>query len=658
MTASLEYSFLFSLLAENASSNLNSLRWLLWALLLGTLLWWLVWAILCKPETVTESATVPDSNEPEDAAQAAQADSQVMADAVTTSRDAVIVPSQPEVPTEALLPVAAAEPTPPLPEATIPVPVESALVLPQDHPPEEKPDQGGTLSTKSSPAADTSVEAAAPEPAADFPQTSPVSDTPEPAAPSRADHGVLAQEVTARSDPSESGDSVPLGLSGSVAATPEATTVESAATAPRQPSKAHPAPASVDHEALLETAFAGEPVKIDPELGIIYPKKPSKIDDLELIRGIGGSTETALYASGVYRFRQIAHWSDANVSAFAAKTGIPAEQIASHRWIPQAAELADISLATDVKSYSAPPSVDHAAVVAHEFAGEAVTVDPSLGILYTDRPEVTDSLADISGIDDDLAAKLQESGVCRFQQVAHWSDDNVTSFAEKLGIAKSRIEEEKWIPQARRLHRDTYSASGDWGTSHPSLEEYQSKIETDYAGEAVQADVEKGIVYTDRPSTADDLKQIKGIGEVFASRLHASGVHRFRQIAGWSEANVEAFAKECHTSPKRIYRDRWIPQAGGLLQFAGEDVRIDDDLGILYVSPPAEKDDLQKVKGIGPVIEKRLHEFGVYRYKQIANWSASAISAFSARLGTFKGRIHWDNWIGQTRRLHRSKYGD
>ncbi|MEZ5433130.1 MAG: hypothetical protein R3F31_18615 [Verrucomicrobiales bacterium] len=98
MTASLEYSFLFSLLAENASSNLNSLRWLLWALLLGTLLWWLVWAILCKPETDTESATVPDSNEPEDAAQAAQADSQVMADAVTTSRDAVIVPSQPGSP--------------------------------------------------------------------------------------------------------------------------------------------------------------------------------------------------------------------------------------------------------------------------------------------------------------------------------------------------------------------------------------------------------------------------------------------------------------------------------------------------------------------------------------------------------------------------------
>ncbi|MGB3120162.1 MAG: hypothetical protein WBE58_15180 [Verrucomicrobiales bacterium] len=658
MTASLENSFLFSLLAENASSNLNSLRWLLWALLVGTLLWWLVWAILCKPETETESATAPDSNEPEDAAQACQANSQVLADAATTRRDAFIVPCQRAVSTEAPQPVAAAETATTLPVANIPVPVESASVLPQDHPPEEKPAKKSNLSPESSPAADTSEEKAPPEPPADSPQASTVSAPPEPASPSHADQRAPAQEVTASSEPSESGDSVPLGLSGSVAATPEATTMESAAAAPRPPSKAHPAPASVDHQALLETAFAGEPVKIDPELGIIYPKKPSKIDDLELIRGIGGPTETALYASGVYRFRQIAYWSDANVSAVAAKTGIPAEQIASHRWIPQAAELADISVAAEVKSYSAPANVDQAAVVAHDFAGEAVTVDPTLGILYTGRPDVTDSLADISGIDDDLAAKLQESGVCRFQQVAHWSDDNVASFAEKLGIAKSRIEEEKWIPQARQLHRDTYSASGDWGTSHPSLEEYQSKIGTDYAGEAVQADVEKGIVYTDRPSSADDLKQIKGIGEVFASRLNASGVHRFRQIAGWSEANVEAFAKECQTSPKRIYRDRWIPQAGGLLQFAGEDVRIDDDLGILYLSPPAEKDDLQKVKGIGPVIEKRLHEFGVYRYKQIANWSASAISAFSARLGTFKGRIHWDNWIGQTRRLHRTKYGD
>ncbi|MDP1547714.1 MAG: hypothetical protein Q8L87_17025 [Anaerolineales bacterium] len=39
---------------------------------------------------------------------------------------------------------------------------------------------------------------------------------------------------------------------------------------------------------------------------------------------------------------------------------------------------------------------------------------------------------------------------------------------------------------------------------------------------------------------------------------------------------------------------------------------------IRYKKRPADADDLKKIKGIGPVIEKQLNKVGIYKYEQIA----------------------------------------
>ena len=85
--------------------------------------------------------------------------------------------------------------------------------------------------------------------------------------------------------------------------------------------------------------------------------------------------------------------------------------------------------------------------------------------------------------------------------------------------------------------------------------------------------------------------------------------------------------------------------------------RIDDRRGFIYVRPPAEKDNLQKISGIAAVLEQRLNEFGIYTYKQIMEWDPVAIDEFSELLA-FRDRIVRDNWIGQAQDLHRSKYGE
>ncbi|MCE4224196.1 NADH-quinone oxidoreductase subunit NuoE [Methylobacterium sp. C25] len=57
-------------------------------------------------------------------------------------------------------------------------------------------------------------------------------------------------------------------------------------------------------------------------------------------------------------------------------------------------------------------------------------------------------------------------------------------------------------------------------------------------------------------------------------------------------------------------------------------------------------DDLTKIKGIGPVNNRRLNDLGVWHFDQIAAWSAPEIAWVGAYLA-FPGRIDREDWVGQ-----------
>jgi len=73
---------------------------------------------------------------------------------------------------------------------------------------------------------------------------------------------------------------------------------------------------------------------------------------------------------------------------------------------------------------------------------------------------------------------------------------------------------------------------------------------------------------------------------------------------------------------------------------------------------PGTPDDLKLIVGVGPVLERMLHQLGVTTYRQIARWTERDIDEFDARLPEFPGRIRRDAWVTQARALHQSKYGE
>jgi predicted flap endonuclease-1-like 5' DNA nuclease len=70
-----------------------------------------------------------------------------------------------------------------------------------------------------------------------------------------------------------------------------------------------------------------------------------------------------------------------------------------------------------------------------------------------------------------------------------------------------------------------------------------------------------------------------------------------------------------------------------------------------------EPDDLKLIVGVGPVLERMLHNLGVTTFRQIARWTEREVAEFDAKLAEFPGRIQRDQWVVQARALHQSKYG-
>ena len=67
--------------------------------------------------------------------------------------------------------------------------------------------------------------------------------------------------------------------------------------------------------------------------------------------------------------------------------------------------------------------------------------------------------------------------------------------------------------------------------------------------------------------------------------------------------------------------------------------------------PSTGKDDLTRISGVGPALEKKLNAAGFTRFDQIASLSAADIENLESTVIRFTGRIERDDWKGQAASL-------
>ena len=121
------------------------------------------------------------------------------------------------------------------------------------------------------------------------------------------------------------------------------------------------------------------------------------------------------------------------------------------------------------------------------------------------------------------------------------------------------------------------------------------------------------------------------VTDILASGADKSGVKAAVGAGSVSAAAVEAAAPK-KAAPKKAEKKAEAPKA--------------------KAAPKAEAgaDDLKQLSGVGPALEKKLHEAGVTTFAQIAAWTDEDVAAMDEKL-SFKGRIEREGWIDQAKEL-------
>jgi predicted flap endonuclease-1-like 5' DNA nuclease len=79
------------------------------------------------------------------------------------------------------------------------------------------------------------------------------------------------------------------------------------------------------------------------------------------------------------------------------------------------------------------------------------------------------------------------------------------------------------------------------------------------------------------------------------------------------------------------------------------------DFATLGVATSDQKDDLQRIKGVGPFIEDKLNALGIYTFEQVGNMTSKIEEQVNVAIEFFSGRIKRDKWANQAKQFSKKK---
>lgn len=252
---------------------------------------------------------------------------------------------------------------------------------------------------------------------------------------------------------------------------------------------------------------------------------------------------------------------------------------------------------------------------------------------------VLDDLKRIKGIGPEIERKLNVLGVKRYQDIVRWSAADVDRIGASIGT-DIRITHENWIEQAailaaggetmfsRRVDRKEVLASpkDTWMPVAPTQVERQGMVTADAKPRVPTADPRKAASAV-AASAAEIGRRIEAPvvpGAVQAPARAASAAEAAAAAAGQivlKPVAASETAKPVAPAPAK-------PAAG------------------------KEPDDLKRIRGITPELERQLNALGVNRFAQIASWSPQAVEKASSVLNVGP-RVTQENWVEQATILAR-----
>jgi predicted flap endonuclease-1-like 5' DNA nuclease len=198
-----------------------------------------------------------------------------------------------------------------------------------------------------------------------------------------------------------------------------------------------------------------------------------------------------------------------------------------------------------------------------------------------------------------------------------------------------------WLLRGARLETERLVAAPRHGADEAALADERDRLQTELrAARDAQAKLEASLADTQdlaetRAGRVHELEQAEtGARRRIAALEQELSEARAAGVAG--AANLEreplpAAAPAPEPAPARPDQRAGTPPQG-------------------LSAPEGAPDDLKKISGIGPGIEKTLNGLGIYHFRQIAAFTPDNVAWVNQHL-RFRGRIEREDWIGQARKL-------
>ncbi len=446
-------------------------------------------------------------------------------------------------------------------------------------------------------------------------------------------------------------------------------------------------------ERYLPESFRGiRDITPDPEIGGVYAKKPKEQDDLTKVPGIDKLTASRMNHAGVYTYEQLRLMSPEQQACFKNKFnlsgfdftkvpdyGVTAEWLAFLRENPSeqgkrtdggllkatpsdSAKVADSKIVSDsFQSSNALRSASSDTASIESGGGTATPdaspsaaaadiptsrVDSELGRVYTSPPPHRDDLTQLNGIDAATAKRLNESGIYTTSQVMSLTPSQRASFKRRFDLP--HFDFTQWssskLPSGSGSgphfktpstpSKDAASVGEEKSGATTAGASQASGSGTQYASSATGGEQPKVTGFAtgtgDAKQDSSNPRSASGTTASSASSTtqgsSVSGFAAAAAVAG-AGAGMAASSATSHSSTERFTPSTKIPSASEL------GYHVDDKLGRVYTSRPAEADDLKRLPGIDAEKEKQLNEAGIYTYKQLEDMSLAQQAELRSRFG-------------------------
>ncbi len=181
------------------------------------------------------------------------------------------------------------------------------------------------------------------------------------------------------------------------------------------------------------------------------------------------------------------------------------------------------------------------------------------------------------------------------------------------------------------------------------IKEVQVNNDAEWTAKYEKLEADLRISQDRQGSMEGEIKQFALLGGTAAA---ASGVTAAAMSGGDNDAEVAKLKAEIDSLKEKL------EETEGEKTYLMTRMKSAEAGEVRKVVPMDQRDDLELIHGVGPVIEGMLYDEGIYFFKDVAGWDDAKIEEISAKLPSFKNRIRRENWIDSAKDEHFKKYGE